>query len=308
VAKLVPLLVFGALALSTACGPVEEEGASAVGDGTVEIVATTGMIADVAEEVGGDRVEVSALMGPGIDPHVYKASEGDVQDLAEADLVLYNGLHLEAKLADVLGELGDRARAVAEGIDESKLLAPPEFQGQYDPHVWFDVSLWMEAAEAVRDTLVEIDPADRAAYEANAERYLAELEALDAEVRESLAAVPRERRVLVTAHDAFNYFGKAYGFEVRGLQGISTATEAGAADVQALADEIAEREIPAMFVESSVSPRAIEAVQEAVRARGFDVQVGDLLFSDAMGEPGTPEGEYPGMIRHNVRAIVEGLA
>jgi manganese/zinc/iron transport system substrate-binding protein len=302
-------LLLAALVLATsACGPVEEEGALAVGDGPVEIVATTGMIADAAEEVGGERVEVTALMGPGVDPHLYKASEGDVQDLAEADLVLYNGLHLEAKLADVLAELGGRAAAVTGGIDEAKLLSPPEFEGQYDPHVWFDVSLWMSVVEEIRDTLVERDPADRAVYEANAERYLAELEALDEEVREALAAIPPERRVLVTAHDAFNYFGKAYGFDVLGLQGISTATEAGAADVQALAEEIAEREIPAMFVETSVSSRAIEAVREAVQARGFDVRLGTQLFSDAMGDPDTPEGTYLGMIRHNVQAIVEGLA
>ena len=302
------LLLAALVLVTSACGPVEEEGALAVGDGPVEIVATTGMIADAAEEVGGERVEVTALMGPGVDPHLYKASEGDVQDLAEADLVLYNGLHLEAKLADVLAELGGRAAAVTGGIDEAKLLSPPEFEGQYDPHVWFDVSLWMSVVEEIRDTLVERDPADRAVYEANAERYLAELEALDEEVREALAAIPPERRVLVTAHDAFNYFGKAYGFDVLGLQGISTATEAGAADVQALAEEIAEREIPAMFVETSVSSRAIEAVREAVQARGFDVRLGTQLFSDAMGDPDTPEGTYPGMIRHNVQAIVEGLA
>jgi manganese/zinc/iron transport system substrate-binding protein len=302
-------VIGAALALGvSACGRVQEEGAISIGDGPVDIVATTGMIADAAANVGGDAVEVEALMGPGIDPHLYKASEGDVQDLAEADLVLYNGLHLEAKLADVLEQLGDRAAAVAEGIPESERLSPPEFEGQYDPHVWFDVELWSLVVEEVRDTLVERDPARADVYRANAGRYLAELRSLDAEVRRDLAEVPDGRRVLVTAHDAFNYFGKAYDFEVLGLQGISTATEAGAADVQALAAEIAERQIPAMFVETSVSPRAIEAVSEAVRARGFDVGIGEGLFSDAMGDPGTPEGEYVGMIRHNVRAIVEGLA
>jgi manganese/zinc/iron transport system substrate-binding protein len=306
VAKFGVLAAACVLALS-ACGFVEEESVLVLGDGPVQIVATTGMIADAAKAVGGSEVEVEALMGPGVDPHLYKASEGDVQDLAGADLVLYNGLHLEAKLGDVLGELGDRAAAVGEGIEETKLLAPPEFKGQHDPHVWFDVSLWMSVVERVRDTLVERDPADRAVYEANAARYLAELEALDDEVREELEAVPPERRVLVTAHDAFNYFGRAYGFEVLGLQGISTATEAGAADVQALAEQIAEQRVPTMFVETSVSPRAIEAVREAVQARGFDVRLGTQLFSDAMGDPGTPEGTYPGMIRHNVQAIVDGL-
>src|SRR5918999_4995192 len=204
------LLVLTLAVVLAGCARVSDEPAGRITETPVQIVATTGMIADAAEEVGGERVEVTALMGPGVDPHLYKASEGDVQDLAEADLVLYNGLHLEAKLADVLAELGGRAAAVTGGIDEGKLLSPPEFEGQYDPHVWFDVSLWMSVVEEIRDTLVERDPADRAVYEANAERYLAELEALDEEVREALAAIPPERRVLVTAHDAFNYSGKAY--------------------------------------------------------------------------------------------------
>ncbi|MDQ3697716.1 MAG: zinc ABC transporter substrate-binding protein [Gemmatimonadota bacterium] len=288
-----------------ACAPAGE----ALANRRISIVATTGIVADIARNVGGDRIAVEALMGPGVDPHLYKASEGDVRLLAEADLILYNGLHLEAKLADVLERLRGQTSAVAaaERVPREKLLTPPEFAGAYDPHVWFDVSLWMTAVERVRDGLVELDSAHASEYRANADRYLAELRTLDAYVREQAGRVPDRLRVLVTAHDAFNYFGRAYGFEVRGLQGISTATEAGTGDVQALADFIASRRIPAIFVESSVSPRAIEAVQAAVRGRGFDVRIGGQLYSDALGTAGTPAGTYLGMVRHNVDTIVRAL-
>jgi manganese/zinc/iron transport system substrate-binding protein len=267
------------------------------------------MVTDIVEHVGGDRVEVEGLMGPGVDPHLYKATEGDVIRLADADVVFYNGLHLEAKLAEVFERMGGRVRTVAvtDGIPRDRLIASAAFGAAYDPHVWFDVRRWMDAARATRDAMSELDPAHAATYEANAERYLAELAALDRYVRSRAVEVPRERRVIITAHDAFNYFGRAYGFEVRGLQGISTVTEAGTGDVQDLADFIVRRRIPSIFVESSVSPRMIQAVEEAVRARGFDVGIGGSLFSDAMGDPGTPEGTYVGMVRHNVDTIVEGL-
>jgi manganese/zinc/iron transport system substrate-binding protein len=299
-------VVLAVLAL-TGCSRVEEDEAARLGDGTIGVVATTGMVADLVERVGGERVEVEALMGPGVDPHLYKASEGDVERLVEADLIAYSGLHLEAKLADVLERLGRRAFAVTDAIPRRRLLAPPEFAGQYDPHVWFDVRLWMDALRQVERTLSERDPEHAALYRRNASAYLRELGALDRDVRDRIATIPRRQRVLITAHDAFNYFGRAYGLEVRGLQGISTASEAGAGDIRELADFIAEREIPALFVESSVSPRAIEAVREAVRARGFEVEIGGSLYSDAMGDPGTPEGTYPGMVGHNVDAIVAGL-
>ena len=296
--------VVGVLLLA-GCGAADEPDGD--GGAPLRIVATTGMIADAAESVGGDRVEVEALMGPGVDPHLYRASEGDVQRLSEADLVLFNGLHLEAKLADVLERLDEKAEAVTDGIPRSRLLSPPEFEGQFDPHVWFDVQLWMLVVEHVRDVLSERDPDGADTYRRSAESFLAELSGLDRDARTALATVPEEVRVLVTAHDAFNYFGRAYGLEVRGLQGISTATEAGAADIQQLAEFIAERRIPAIFVETSVSPRGITALREAVRSRGFDVQVGPSLFSDAMGEPGTPEGTYVGMVSHNVRSVVDAL-
>ena len=293
---------------ATGCSRVEENATGrVVRELPVRAVTTTGMIADAAKEIGGERVSVTALMGPGIDPHVYKASEGDVELLVDADVVFYNGLHLEAKLADVLERLGERTVAVTDRVPRSRLLAPLAFAGQYDPHVWFDVDLWMLAVERVRDALAEIDPAGAALYRRNAARYLEELRELDVYVQRRAAELPAERRVVITAHDAFNYFGRAYGFEVRGLQGISTATEAGAADVQDLARFIAQREIRAIFVETSVSPRAVEAVRAAVRSRGFDVEIGEPLFSDAMGDPGTSAGRYPGMVKHNVDAIVDGL-
>jgi manganese/zinc/iron transport system substrate-binding protein len=276
----------------------------------IQAVATTGMVADLVQRVGGERVQVEAMMGAGIDPHLFKPSERDVISLAGADVIFYNGLHLEAGMASVFERMGDRIHTVAvtDGIDRTQLSAPPEFAGNYDPHVWFDVQMWMQGVKTVQAALSEMDPAHASVYQANAESYLVELEALDQYVSTQAQRIPDEKRVLITAHDAFNYFGRAYGFEVRGLQGISTASEAGTGDVQALADYIAEKRIPAIFVESSVSPRTIQAVQAAVRARGFDVQIGGQLFSDAMGNPGTPEGTYPGMVRHNIDTIVHGLA
>jgi manganese/zinc/iron transport system substrate-binding protein len=297
------------LALAVGCGPVEPVAVHSFDGETIRVVTTIGMITDAVERVGGPRVDVEGLMGPGIDPHLYKASEGDLRRLERAGVIFYGGLHLEAKMADVFERIGERrvTQAVTDGIPRSQLLRPAAFKGQYDPHVWFDVSLWMKAVEQIRDTLAELDPGSAALYRRNAAAYLGELRELDDYVHRQALRVPEGRRVIVTAHDAFNYFGEAYGFEVRGLQGISTAAEAGAGDVQGLARFIAGDRIPAIFVESSVSPRTIEAVREAVRARGFDVEIGGSLYSDAMGDPGTPEGTYVGMVRHNVDTIVEGL-
>ena len=282
--------------------PPEEEG-------RLSVVATIGMIRDVAQNVGGEHVRVVGLMGPGVDPHLYKASEGDVRRLFRADVVFYGGLHLEARMGEVLEEMGGRTRvaAVSEVIPTEQRLAPPEFKGAYDPHVWFDVRLWAMTVDVIARTLSEADPAHARDFAANADRYRAQLAELDRYVREQAARVPVERRVLITAHDAFNYFGRAYGFQVRGLQGISTASEAGTADVQALAQFIATRRIPAIFVESSIPRRTIEAVQEAVAAQNYDVRIGGSLFSDAMGNPGTEEGTYIGMVRHNIDTIVGAL-
>jgi manganese/zinc/iron transport system substrate-binding protein len=302
---LVAGLVAGLAVILGGCGPAEEPGLTDLsGRDTIEVVATTGMIADAVATVGAGRVEVEGLMGPGVDPHLYKASEGDVRLLEAADLVFYNGLHLEAKMADVLARVPG-TRAVAEAIPTQ--LLDDVGDDQHDPHVWFDVGLWQLVVADVRDGLVAADAAHADLYRRNARAYLQELAALDAYVGTRAARVPATQRVLITAHDAFAYFGAAYGFQVRGLQGISTVSEAGARDVSELAAFIADRRIPAIFVESSVSPRTIEAVQAAVRARGFDVAIGGSLYSDAMGSAGTPDGTYVGMVRHNVDTIVEAL-
>ena len=292
----------------TGCDPKEHPDASTVGK--IRVVTTIGMVTDIVKNIGGERVEVTGLMGPGVDPHLYKASAGDIQRLTSAQLIFYNGLHLESKMGDILAKMSGNTRtvvSVTDAVNRSLLLTPPEFEGQYDPHLWFDVILWMKAVGAVRDTLSEFDSDNTLMYWTNAERYLAKLAELHEYVKSQVKRVPSEQRVLVTAHDAFNYFGKAYGFEVRGLQGISTATEAGIADVQELATFIAARRIPAIFVESSVSTRSLEAVKAAVKSRGFDVKIGGELFSDAMGNEGTPEGTYIGMVRHNVDTIVTAL-
>jgi manganese/zinc/iron transport system substrate-binding protein len=276
----------------------------------VRVVATIGMIADAAQNVGGERVEVTALMGPGVDPHTYKATAGDVRRMEQADLVLYNGLHLEGQMAELFGRLRrTTAVALAERLDPDKDLrkATEGFEGTYDPHVWFDVRLWMKVVEATRDVLIEKDPDHASVYQENAKAYLGRLTDLDAYVRKQAARVPSDQRVLITAHDAFHYFGRAYGFEVRGLQGISTATEASINDVEALAEVITRRRIPAIFVESSVNEKNLKAVQEAVQSKGFRVKIGGELFSDAMGDPGTREGTYEGMVRHNIDTIVEAL-
>ena len=289
-----------------------EKGSSSTGISSqkpIRVVTTIGMITDIVQNVGGDRVNATGLMGPGIDPHLYRASEGDVARLAGADLIFYNGLHLEGKMAGVLERMQDQIKTVAvtQDVDRTVLLAPPEFEGAYDPHLWFDVTLWMKTVERVRDTLIEVDKGSTALYRANTKDYLAKLEELHSYVMQQAERISPDQRVLVTAHDAFNYFGRAYGFEVRGLQGISTATEAGTADVQALVQFIVERRIPAMFVETSVPRQSIEAVQAAVKAKGFSVEIGGQLFSDAMGASGTLEGTYIGMVRHNIDTIVASL-
>jgi manganese/zinc/iron transport system substrate-binding protein len=299
-------LLLACLLLFSACQPQTAER----GDRPLRIVATTSIVGDLARQLAGGAAEVESLMGPGVDPHLYQASQGDVRTLGEADLILYNGLDLEGRLEEVfeqMNELGRATVAVADVLPSDSLVSSANYASQADPHVWMSVPLWRLAASRTAEALIDADPDNAPTYSANRDAYLARLDALDTELRNMLAAVPPERRVLVTAHDAFAYFGRTYGFRVEGLQGISTATEAGTADVQRLAAFIAERELPAIFVESSVSPRSIEAVQEAVRARGHDVQIGASLFSDALGDGGTPEGTYEGMMRHNFAAIAGAL-
>ena len=306
--KLILLLLIS-LMISAACGQsttnTQSDGDSA--STGLNVVTTIGQITDITKQVGGDKITVTGLMGPGVDPHLYQASEGDVETLLEADLIFYNGLFLEAQMEDIFEQMDDKAVAVSSNVPEEKLLAWAAYENAYDPHIWFDVTIWMGAVETIEQTLVERDPANAQYYQDNAKKYLAELEELHVYVGSQTQKVPAEQRVLITAHDAFEYFSRAYDFEVRGLQGISTASEAGTADVQALADYIVEREIGAVFIESSVPRRTIEAVQAAVQAQGFAVEIGGELFSDSIGSPGTPEGSYIGAVRHNVDTIVGAL-
>jgi manganese/zinc/iron transport system substrate-binding protein len=277
---------------------------------TLNVVATVGMIADVARNIGEACVTVTGMMGPGVDPHLYAATERDVETLFEADLILYGGLHLEARMIDVFGQiaegLGTPVYAVSERIPEDLRLTDPTYD-QPDPHVWMDVSLWMYAAEAIRDALIEQDERNAAYYSANADTYLAELNALHEYVKSQIARIPEERRVLVTAHDAFQYFSRAYEIAVHAPQGITTQSEVGVADIRATIALLVERQIPAIFVETSVSPDVIEAILEGAEAQGHRVVIGGSLYSDAMGDEGTPEGTYLGMIRANTDTIVSGL-
>lgn len=278
--------------------------------GKLRVTTTTGMVADIVKNVGGDRVEVTALMGAGVDPHLYKPSAGDVDRLNRADVIFYNGLELEGRMTDTfvkLSRAGKPTFAVTEEVDPKRLREPPEFEGKYDPHIWFDVSLWREAVVKVNKELARLVPDAQGAFQKNTDAYLAKLDELHAYVTAQTASIPKESRVLVTAHDAFGYFGERYGLEVKAVHGTSTATEAGARDVQDLAKLIADRRIKAVFVESSVPKETVEAVQKAVKARGWDVAIGGQLYSDAMGNDGTVEGTYIGMVRSNVDAIVKAL-
>ena len=274
------------------------------------IVATTGMVADVVRAVAGDRADVQGMMGPGIDPHLYTPTRTDIGKLIAADLIFYNGLLLEGKMTDSLiraATSGKPVHAVTEMLDESRLIEPESFEGLFDPHVWMDPSAWSLAVEAVRDAMTEFDPAGEDAFARNAEVYLAEVAALDEYAERVLASVPESQRVLVTAHDAFNYFGKRFNFEVVGIQGLSTESEAGVRDIEALVELLVSREIGAVFVESTVSDRNINALIDGAAARGHTVVIGGSLFSDAMGDPGTYEGTYIGMIDHNVTTIARSL-
>lgn len=315
-AALLPACV--ALLLLAACERRGAEGAGskeAGGSGRpptaarLHVVATTAMIADAARNIGGERVEVVALMGEGVDPHLYKATPADLRELEKADVVLYNGLHLEGRLGDVLEQFGKRKPVVGIGekIDPALLRRPSEFQGHPDPHIWFDVSLWSTACASARDALIARDPAGKADYESAAKGYLLQLDELHRWCKEELSHIPAERRLLVTAHDAFGYFGRAYGLEVRGIQGISTDSEASIRDINALVDTLVERKVPAVFVESSVPRKTIDALVEGCRSRGHEIRVGGQLYSDAMGAAGTPEGTYIGMVRANVRTIAHAL-
>ena len=250
-------------------------------------------------------------MGPGVDPHTYTPSPGDLKKLRQADLVVYHGLHLEGKMADILEGLSTpRAINLSAGIDPQKLLAADTtLGGSHDPHVWFDVQMWAGTIGTVEAGLSELRPTQADAFHERAESYRSELQTLDSEVRAAILGIPSAKRVLITSHDAFHYFGRAYGIEVKGLQGVSTAAEVSSQDVTELATKIGTAEIPTIFGETSVPTRGVDRVREVVRQKyGFEVRLSPTaLYSDALGEPGSGAETYPEMVRANVAAIVSGL-
>jgi manganese/zinc/iron transport system substrate-binding protein len=302
------LRVLAALTLAVG-GAAALRPASAQAPKKLDVVATTGMIADAVRQVGGERVNVEALMGPGVDPHLYRQTRTDIVRMTRADVVVWHGLYLEAQLEEFFAGLAKRKKvvALAERLDKARLLEHEEYKGRFDPHVWMDPKLWRDVVIAAQETLSDLDPAGKPVFAANAARHLAEIDRLVAYSERVLSSVPPAARVLVTAHDAFNYFGRAYGFEVLGIQGISTESEAGLKQIETLVTTLVERKVKAVFVESSVADRNVKALIEGAAARGWAVEIGGELYSDAMGESGSYEGTYIGMIDHNVSTIARAL-
>ncbi|QQK80906.1 zinc ABC transporter substrate-binding protein [Salicibibacter cibi] len=286
-----------------------DDSGSGDGDGPIQVTSTTSQISDIVENVGGEHVENTGLMGPGIDPHDYEASQGDVETLDEADIIFWNGLNLEEQMADMLEQMANDqpVHELGEELPEEDILEDEEEAGTPDPHIWFDPELWSYAVEGVRDGLVEHDPDNEEDYQANAEEYLDEIDGLQEWAQDRVDDIDEDSRVLVTAHDAFQYFGEAVGMDVMGLQGISTEAEVGVSDVQDVIDEMIERDVTALFSETSVEDSAVEAVIEGAEEQGHEVDNGGALYSDAMGEPDTEEGTYVGMYEANVDQIVDTL-
>ena len=274
----------------------------------LNVVTTTTMITDLVKNIGGDHINLQGLMGSGVDPHLYKASEGDVSKLANADIIFYNGLHLEGKLVEVFEKMKNKKTiAISDALDKSTLIGSEYFASNYDPHIWFNIEYWKQATQFVVETLTDAIPEQKEAFKTNGSNYIKQLNVLKNKLETVIETLPIEKRILVTAHDAFNYFGKAFNFEVVGLQGLSTATEAGVQDVQNLSAFIIEHRVKAIFVESSVPKRTIEALQAAVKSKDHDVKIGGTLYSDALGDAGTIEGSYIGMFEYNVNTIVNAL-
>lgn len=282
---------------------------AAVAQQKLNVVATTSMIADALRHVGGDRVEVTALMGPGVDPHTYRQTRSDIVAMTKADAVFWHGLYFEAQLEDFFKGLTKRKPvvALAEAIPKDRLLDNSVYAGRHDPHVWMDPRLWKGVVTAARDALIKLDPKGAETFSANMDRHLADIDAVATYAEEALATVPQASRVLITAHDAFNYFGRAYGYEVLGIQGISTESEAGLKQIEELVNLIVAKKISSIFVESSVSDRNVKALIEGAAAKGHKVIIGGELYSDAMGAPGSYEGTYIGMIDHNITVIARAL-
>ena len=311
-ARIFAVLLALCLIVLPACKPANQPAASTT-DSRLYVVATTAMVADVIERIGGEHVRVEVLMGPGTDPHLYKPTPSDMRALQNAQLVVYSGLKLEGKMSESLENLA-KSKPVLRYTDamprERLLAASGELSksgSQFDPHVWFDVDLWSTGIEAVRDELQKRDPANAQRFAATAAAYKSILADLNNSVRERIAKIPAETRILVTAHDAFGYFGRAYGIEVAGIQGLSTESEASLSDINRIVDELVARKVPAVFIETSISPKNIEALVQGAKSKGHNVRIGGSLFSDAMGKAGTTEGTYVGMVQHNVTQIVEGL-
>ncbi|SMG19511.1 metal ABC transporter solute-binding protein, Zn/Mn family [Paenibacillus aquistagni] len=307
------MMVVGVLALAlsvviSACGAKEQEGASSKPEkDKLTVVTTIAQIAEPLSVIGGDRIHVESLMGPGIDPHTYNASQGDIQKLESGDMIFYSGLHLEANMVKVFDEISKTRTVVAisESIAPEKLLKDEE--GTTDPHVWFDIDLWKEAINNATEALKKERTQDADFFEANKVKYFEELDKLKLEAQAKLSEIPKDKRVLVTAHDAFGYFGRMLDIEVVGLQGLSTEDEIGLSDIEDTIQTLVKYEVPAVFVESSVNPASINAVIEGAKKQGLDVKLGGELFSDAMGVAGTEEGTYLGMYRHNVETIYHAL-
>lgn len=283
------------------------------GEHPIKIVATTGPVAEMVRRIGGEHVAVDGLMGPGVDPHLYSPVASDVRKLSNADAIFYNGLHLEGRMSDLFEKLAYKKPtfAVTSGLesrDDQRLREPPEFDGMFDPHVWHDPLLWSDCAADVARMLSEFDPDHAADYEKNLAAYQQELKEVDKFCRDEVAKIPAERRVLVTAHDAFGYFGKAYDLEVVGLKGISTEEEKDLKHQEAVQRMLVERQIPAVFIESAVAPRMVQSLVEPCRAEGLDLQIGGELYADALGAPDSDAADYAGMIRHNAKTIADALS
>jgi len=304
----ITLLTLSALILS-GCG-----GDPTISESTetkpLTIITTTGMITDPASLIAGEHASVTGLMGSGIDPHLYKPTRTDIAKLMDADIVLYSGLLLEGRMTDSfvrIASSGIAVRAVTESVAEEFLLSPEEFAGHHDPHLWMDPIAWMQAVEVMAQTLIDNDPEHANDYRANADNYKSQIADLDAYAKSVLESVPESQRILITAHDAFNYFGRRYGYQVVGIQGISTESEAGVRDIERLVDLLVENKIKAVFIETTVSERNINAIIAGANARDHKVIIGGALFSDAMGQEGTYEGTYIGMIDHNITLIARAL-
>jgi manganese/zinc/iron transport system substrate-binding protein len=296
------ILIILILAIAFSCKNEKKE------NGKLNIVTTTTMITDLVKNIGGQHINLQGLMGSGVDPHLYKASEGDVTKLTNADIIFYNGLHLEGKLVEVFEKMKNKKTiAISDALDKTTLISSEYFASSYDPHIWFDIDYWIQATQYVVKILSEATPEHQTDFETNGKTYINKLNTLKTNIQQTINTIPKEQRILITAHDAFNYFGRAFGFEVIGLQGLSTATEAGVKDVQKLSAYIIEHKVKAIFVESSVPKRTIQALQATVKSKGHEVGIGGTLYSDALGDAGTIEGTYIGMYQYNVNTIVNAL-